>query len=92
MADFEAPDIEDWLQLGVTVLSLLVFVVGFLAWRRRPTPRTRLVLVALGVFALRSVFLVVDFVSQDLASIVEPIAVVADLAFLALLLLAAWQN
>lgn len=81
-------EFEDWLQLAVTAISFAIFGIAAFAYRRRPTGRVLLVLVAFGVYAVRGLFLVADFASEPLADIVEPVAIALDAVFLGLILAA----
>lgn len=67
----EALDVEDYLQAVACVLALAIFAVAWLAYRRRPTERTLLVVAALGLFALRGLFTVSDFFLE--AAISDPL-------------------
>lgn len=56
---------EDPLRLAVALLSLLVFVVGIVAYRRRPTVRMLLVLALFAVFLAQGVLLVFEVFYVD---------------------------
>lgn len=57
--------IEDALRLAVAALSALVFVVGVVAYRRRPTSRMLLVLALFLMFLAQGVLLVVEVFVLD---------------------------
>lgn len=57
--------VQNLLRLAVAILSLLVFLVGFVAWRRRPTTRMFIVLALFLVFLLQGALLVVEVFLVD---------------------------
>lgn len=63
------PVVLDALRIGVAILSLLVLVVGAVAYVRRPTPRMLLVVLLFLAFAAQGALLLVEvFVAaSDLA-------------------------
>lgn len=83
MAELE---LEDWLQVGSTALTLAIFVLVALSWRRRPTKRALLLLVGFGLFLARGALGIVADVLGDvpLADALESLAVPLELAFLVL--------
>ena len=52
--------LQDALRLGVALLSALVFVVGVVAYRRRPTGRMMLVLLLFSAFLVQGILLTVE--------------------------------
>lgn len=57
--------VEDAIRLAVAALSGLVFVVGVVAYMRRPTTRMLLVLFLFTAFLVQGVLLVVEVVFLD---------------------------
>ena len=57
--------IENALRLAVAAVSLLVFVVGVVAYARRPTARMLLVLLLFSAFLLQGVLLAVEVFLLD---------------------------
>lgn len=53
-------DLRDTLRLAVAALSILVFIVGLLAYLRRPTVRMLLVLALFLAFLLQGILLIVE--------------------------------
>lgn len=62
--------LQDALRLLVAGLSALVFVVGLVAYRRRPTPRMLLVLLLFVAFLAQGVLLTYEVLVED-TTIVE---------------------
>lgn len=56
---------ESAVRLAVAAVSILVFIVGVVAWRRRPTPRTALVVVLFGLFLAQGVLLAYEVLVAD---------------------------
>lgn len=63
-----ATPLEDAIRVAVAVLSILVFVVGVVAYRRRPTARMLLVLALFAVFLVQGVLLLVEVFLVDTQS------------------------
>ena len=57
--------LEEYLRLGVALLSILVFVVGFVAFWRRRTMRMGLVLALFAVFLAQGVLLIIEVLVVD---------------------------
>ena len=60
-----AAGFENVLRIAVAALSLLVFVVGAVAYARRPTTRMLLVLLLCAAFLVQGVLLVVEVAFFD---------------------------
>jgi hypothetical protein len=60
-------DVQDALRLAVAALSLLVFVVGCVAYARRPTGRMLLVLLLFLAFLVQGALLLVEVFLLDTA-------------------------
>ena len=90
-AEFE---LEDWLQVASTALALALFVLVALSWRRRPTRRALLLVLAFGLFFLRGALGVwADLLGEvPLADAIESVAIPLELAFLALVFAAFLQS
>ena len=57
--------LEDAVRVAVALLSILVFVVGLVAYRRRPTARMLLVLALFAVFLAQGAILLVEVFLVD---------------------------
>ena len=57
--------LQDALRLGVALLSALVFAVGVVAYRRRPTGRMMLVLLLFSAFLFQGILLAVEVLLID---------------------------
>mgnify|MGYP006266639025 CR=1 FL=1 len=77
--------VENILIAAVTVFSLALAVIAFLAWRRARNARLALLGIAFGVFAAKGLFLSVALLDgwQDLAQLLV-ISAAFDLVILAL--------
>lgn len=57
--------VEEYLRLAVAVLSILVFVVGLVAYTRRRTTRMLFVLALFAVFLAQGILLVIEVFVVD---------------------------
>lgn len=57
--------IDAWLRVAVALLSLLVFLVGVVAYARRPTLRMLLVLILFVTFLAQGILLLVEVFVVD---------------------------
>lgn len=86
-------ELEDWLQLALSALSVVVFVVSALAYGRRRTTRTLFIMVAFGLYMVSSLFLVADFVlAEDAVDVLESVAIFFEAGFVALIVLAFFRD
>lgn len=61
--------LESIARLAVAALSLLVFIVGMVAYARRRTPRMLLVLLLFTVFLIQGILLAIEVFIADTASL-----------------------
>ena len=80
-----AEDYEDVLRLTVSVVAAVIFVIALLAYRRRPTTRTLLLVIAFGIYVLKGVFLSLEFFVEEQTDFWEYLAIVTDVLFLILI-------
>lgn len=78
-------DYEDVLRLTVSVVAAVIFVIALLAYRRRPTTRTLLLVIAFGIYVLKGVFLSLEFFVEEQTDFWEYLAIVTDVLFLILI-------
>lgn len=83
--DHMSGDYEDVLRITVSVVAAVIFVIALLAYRRRPTTRTLLLLIAFGVYVVKGAFLSLEFFMAEQAGFWEYMAIVADVLFLVLI-------
>jgi uncharacterized membrane protein HdeD (DUF308 family) len=81
--------VQDALRLGVALLSILVFVVGVVAYRRRPTTRMMLVLLLFSAFLVQGILLAVEvfWVDSPLTESLYYAFQLVEIALVALILL-----
>lgn len=93
MDHLDPAELEDYLQLILSVLSLVIFAVAVMAYRRRPTTRMLLMTTAFGLYVLRSLFLIGDFVfAEDVVDFLESAAIFLEAGFVALIMLSFLKN
>lgn len=80
-----AEDYEDVLRLTVSVVAAVIFTIALLAYRRRPTTRTLLLVIAFGIYVLKGVFLSLEFFIEEQTDFWEYLAIVTDVLFLILI-------
>lgn len=80
-----AEDYEDVLRLTVSVVAAVIFVIALLAYRRRPTTRTLLLVIAFGIYVLKGIFLSLEFFVEEQTDFWEYLAIVTDVLFLILI-------
>lgn len=80
-----AEDYEDVLRLTVSVVAAIIFTIALLAYRRRPTTRTLLIVIAFGIYVLKGIFLSLEFFIEEQTDFWEYLAIVTDVLFLVLI-------
>lgn len=78
-------ELEDYLRVLVTLLALAIFVVAALAYRRRPTGRVLLMLVAFAVYVVKGALISLDLVFPEKGNLIESLAILGDALFLILI-------
>ena len=78
-------DYEDVLRLSVSIVAAVIFVIALLAYRRRPTTRTLLLVIAFGTYVLKGVFLSLESFVEEQTDFWEYLAIVTDVLFLILI-------
>lgn len=83
-------ELEDWLELASALITLVLFAVMLLAYRRRPTARGALLAGGFGAFALRGACVVAaDIVGPSPpADVLAALAIPLELTFLLLVVAA----
>lgn len=81
-------DFEDVLRLAVGALSFVLFLIALLSYRRRPTPRVLILAIAFAVYAVKGIFLALEFFVEQEAALFDYLAILADVVFLVLVGLA----
>ena len=87
-------ELEDWLQAISALVTLALFVLVALSYRRRPTRRGLLLAIGFALFLARGAMgVAADLVGEvPLADTLESLAVPLELAFLALVAAAFLQS